>query len=356
VTALADLARRVPKVDLHCHLTGAIRPDALLELAATKGRRLDAAKLRDTFDLASAGDTEREDKFFAGLDIVAGLLTRPEDLAFAVQSVAGYGAAQGNLKYLELFVNPTALMRTGMSFRQVRDGLLDGARTAQIDHDVTVRFIACFLREESTAYAEQMLADLLQYRTEEFLGVGLDGPENLPSSPHARFADVFRRAGAAGLKRTAHLTETSASDLTVCLDQLGCDRIDHGYPVMDDPAMVARLRAAATPVTCCLTITRDIIGPVDARFTTAVTHPTTQMIQAGIPFSLGTDDPAMVGTNIGTEYALATEWWGWDFDALAAMSLYGLDAAWMDTTDRAAWRKRFEAELAALRDADPAHG
>jgi adenosine deaminase len=350
VTDLGALARRVPKVDLHCHLTGAIRPEALLELAGRKGRPIDAAKLRDTFDLAAATDAEREEKFFAGLDIVASLLTEADDLAFAVRSVAGSGAAEGNLKYLELFVNPTALMRGGLTFRQVRDGLLAGARAAQVDHDVTVRFIACFLREEPTAYAEQMLDDLLRYRTEEFLGVGLDGPENLPSSPHGRFADVFRRAGAAGLKRTAHLTETRASDLIVCLDQLGCDRIDHGYPIMDAPAMIGRLRAAGTPVTCCLTITRDILGPVDARFATAATHPTTRMIQAGIPFSLGTDDPAMVGTHIGDEYALATQWWGWNFDALASMSLYGLEAAWMDDTERASWRKRFQAELDGLRE------
>jgi adenosine deaminase len=58
----------------------------------------------------------------------------------------------------------------------------------------------------------------------------------------------------------------------------------------------------------------------------------------------------MVGTHIGDEYALATQWWGWNFDALASMSLYGLEAAWMDDTERASWRKRFQAELDGLRE------
>jgi adenosine deaminase len=344
----AALARAVPKVDLHCHLTGSIAAATLIELAELRRRELDVAYLRDTFDVLGAVGADRERKFFRGLDIVAELMQTPDDLAFAVHAFARDARAAGNLQYAEMFVNPTALMRSGMTFVQVRDGLLEGAKTALVDAGVTVRFIACFLREEPTELAEHMLDELLLHRTDEFLGVGLDGPEHLPISGHARFAGVFQRAGAAGLRRTAHLTETSARDLLVCLQELGCERIDHGYPVVDDPVMVQVLRDAAIPVTCCLSITRDILGPVDARYLTAATHPTTTLLAAGIPVTLGTDDGALIGTDIGREYELAAEWYDWGLDDLGALSLAGLDAAWLDDGERAQWRRRFHRELQLL--------
>lgn len=342
---LNRLALSVPKVDLHCHLTGSIRPQTLIELARQRQREIDVPKLLDTFDLASAHGAAMEEKFFQGLDIVASFLQTPDDLAFAVYMLARDSAQSGNLRYLELFVNPTALMRTGMTFVQVRDGLLEGARLAHSEASVTVRFIACFLREEPTPFAEQMLDELIAHRTDEFIGVGLDGPENLPSSAHGRFAGVYDLAGRAGFKRTAHLTETAPTDLVVCLEQLGCDRIDHGYPIVDDPQMLDTLTRSSVPVTCCLTITRKILGEVDERYLNGDTHPTAELIKAGVPVTLGTDDGAMVNTDIGREYILAAEWFGWDFDGLRAMSLSGLDAAWLDDSERASWRSSFTKEL-----------
>jgi adenosine deaminase len=348
VTNLADLARAVPKVDLHMHYTGSIPPDALVELAQGKECGIDRSRVMDAYDLASVSGVAKEEKFFESLDLVASVLQEPDDLAFGVHAATGFAARHGNLKYTEMFVNPTALMRTGMSFLQVRDGLLEGARASEEDHGVVVRFIACFLREEPTDMAEHMLDELIQYRTDEFVGVGLDGPEYLATSHPSRFAGVYDRAARAGLRRTAHFTETNSQDLVVYLDELGCERIDHGYPLMDDDAMVARFKQAGLPVTCCLTITRDILGEVDERYLRADSHPTTKMLEVEIPVSLGTDDPALVATEIGSEYALAADWWAWDSEKLKMMALSGIDASWLDDGEKREWRTRFEKEIADL--------
>jgi len=346
---MPEFARRVPKVDLHCHLTGSLSIDTLLGLAARHDRAIDIGRLRDAYDVMGAPPGQREEKFFRSLDVVASLLTSQEDLEFAVYSVARDEARKSNLRYLEMFVNPTALARTGMSFVEIRDGLIRGARSAYADHRVTVRFIACILRDEPTSYAEQMIDELLEYRTDEFIGIGLDGPELLPQSQPARFAAAYQRAGKAGLRRTAHLTETPPQSLITCLDDLGCDRIDHGYPVTEDAAMLRRAVDSGIFFTCCLTITRGILGEVDDRYLEPHTHPATAMISAGLPIILGTDDGALCATNIGTEYALAAQWYGWDREDLVTMSMRGLDAAWIDDAERAALRAEFNAELGSLR-------
>lgn len=349
---IAELAQVAPKVDLHCHLTGSVTITVLTELLARAGRPADTAALRDAYNLAAEPPATREEKFFRGLDLVAALLHTPDDLAFAVYALATAGARDGGLRYLELFVNPTALCRAGMTFRQMRDGLLDGARAALADNGVIVRFIACFLRDEPLGFAEQMLDELIEHRVDDFIGVGLDGPELLPDTEAARFAAVYRRAGAAGFRRTAHLTETGPEDLAVCLDELGCDRIDHGYPVVDDPAVLERARQSGVGFTCCLTITRDILGGVDPRFGSAPTHPTTAMLQAGLPIAFGTDDGALVGTDIGAEYATAARWYSWDAADLRKAAMRGLDLAWLDESDKRAMRAGFTGELDVLLSAD----
>lgn len=345
---IQEFARRIPKVDLHCHLTGSLGIDALLELCDRRDRAVDVGRLRDAYDVTGAPAEKRGGKFFDGLDIVASFLMTPEDLEFAVYSIARDEARGSNLRYLEMFVNPTALARTGMSFTQIRDGLIRGSRSAYEDHRVVVRFIACILRDEPTSYAEQLMDDLIEHRTEEFIGIGLDGPELLPQSSPDRFAAVYRRAGRAGLRRTAHLTETPPESLLTCLDSLGCDRIDHGYPVTEDAAMLRRAVDSGVFFTCCLTITREILGPVDDRYLGPRTHPTTHMISAGLPIVLGTDDGALCATNIGDEYALAAQWYGWGKEQLMEMSMRGLDAAWIDETERAALRAEFTAEFDRL--------
>jgi len=346
------LARVAPKVDLHCHLTGSVTLDTLVELAGQRSAGLDVDHLRRAYDLASEPPETREDKFFRGLDLVAEYLATPDHLAFAVHRLAAH-SAMGGLRYLELFVNPTALMRTGMSFTEVRDGLVEGARTSLTDSNVIVRFIACFLRDESLATADQMLDALIAHRVDDFIGVGLDGPELLPGTEPARFAEVFSRAGKAGFRRTAHLTETSAQDLEVCLDALGCDRIDHGYPIAEDARMLTRARESGVAFTCCLTITRDILGGLDPRFRDARAHPITTMLDAGLPIVFGTDDGALVDTDIGTEYALAVDWYGWNIDDVRAASMRGLDAAWLDDSDRRELRLTFGREFEALEDMLP---
>ena len=347
-SGIHEFARRIPKVDVHCHLTGSLGIDPLLELCGRHARSIDVGRLRDAYDVTGAPPEQREGKFFDALDIVASLLTSPEDLEFAVYSIARDGARRGNLRYLEMFVNPTALARTGMSFAQIRDGLVRGSRSAYADHRVVVRFIVCVLRDEPTSYAEQLMDDFIEYRTDDFIGIGLDGPELLPQSPAERFAAVYQRAGKAGFRRTAHLTETPPESLFTCLDSLGCDRIDHGYPVTEDATALRRAVDSGVFFTCCLTITRDINGSVDDRYRAPQTHPTTHMMSAGLPIVLGTDDGALVGTNIGDEYALAAHWYGWGKEQLMALSMRGLDAAWIDDAERSTLRAEFAAEFERL--------
>ena len=78
---------------------------------------------------------------------------------------------------------------------------------------------------------------------------------------------------------------------------LGCERIDHGYHILEDDAVVARCRDDGIHFTCCPTSTAMVYGWPDL-----TTHPINGMIEAGLLVHLNSDDPTMFRTDIGKEY------------------------------------------------------
>ena len=87
-------------------------------------------------------------------------------------------------------------------------------------------------------------------------------------------------------------------NITTCLDVLGCERIDHGYHILEDPSRASR-GVATTGIffTCCPTSTAVVYGWPDL-----TTHPIGQMVSAGLNCMLNSDDPTMFHTDIGKEY------------------------------------------------------
>jgi adenosine deaminase len=126
---------------------------------------------------------------------------------------------------------------------------------------------------------------------------------------------------------------------------LGVERVDHGVGVMDDPALVRRLARQRVPFTVCPT--SNVL--IAHRYASLEEHPFRRMREAGLLATLNTDDPAMIDLNPGKEYREVARAQGLDFDTLAAISLDGIAASWLDDADKRALHSTFKAELDALR-------
>jgi adenosine deaminase len=151
---------------------------------------------------------------------------------------------------------------------------------------------------------------------ERIIGLGMDSTE-LGIDP-AEYADAYRLARTAGLRLTAHQGENSApSAIRYDVEALGVERIDHGISILEDPA-VERLED----------------------------HPWPRMAAAGLHLTLNSDDPAFIRSNIGEEYTELARAFDYDFTAMVAIALAGVDAAWLTDTEKGALRSRIS--MAAL--------
>jgi adenosine deaminase len=168
----------------------------------------------------------------------------------------------------------------------------------------------------------------------------LDNDETL--GPPARFVEAYQLAGAHGLKRTAHAGERgSAEEVAQTIDLLHVDRIDHGYGIVNDADILARVRDTGLHFTGCWSVSCIQMGTEDPALG--------RMLDAGLNVSINSDDPAVIPTDLAMEYAGAARALGLDRDELVRCTFAAVDATWMDDSQRRILRRSMETEIAALK-------
>ena len=332
------LLRRLPKVDLHMHLSGTLRPATLAALAERYElplpRPVDRLyQYRDFYDFI--------DVLRLGAQAVRTAADFERMAYEAIEDAAGSGA-----RHLEMSFNPQYAMPMGVPYRVQLEGLVAGVEAARRDFDCSALLIAAIDRGLPLDSAEQALDDVLAQRHELVVGIGLDGPER--AGPPAKLAPLFQRAGRAGLKRTAHvcednqtLAEAPPSNVHDCLTLMGCDRLDHGYNLLASVDGVRRAREHGVYFcTCGITsVTRNR----ERRL-----HSLQAMVQAGLPVTLNTDDPAMFHTSLTHTYVTVLDACGWGWAQARAFSLAGVEACWLDDAAKRELRARFERDIGLL--------
>jgi adenosine deaminase len=274
----------LPTAELHLHIEGTLEPELALRLAARNGVRLRFAGLDELRRAYAFSDLQSFLDLYYELSAV---LRQPQDFADLAEAYLARAAAQG-VRHAEVFVDPQAHLARGVRLEAVLEGLGEAFRGAEERHGVSARLIACFLRDRDPAEAEALLPRLLPWR-DLVIGVGLDSAE--VGRPPELFERVFARAADEGLHRVAHAGEEGPpAYVTAALDRLGVERVDHGIRSLEDPALVARLRAEQVPLTVCplSNVALHCVDRLDR-------HPLRAMLDAGLAVTVNSDDPAYFG-------------------------------------------------------------
>jgi adenosine deaminase len=339
---IATALDRLPKVELHCHVEGTMRPATVVELARQNGIELHTADPTELYRYTSL------DSFLEVFWLVQSTLVRREDWArLAYESIVD-GAAHG-LVYRETFFTPARHLATGQDLAEIVAGLVEGLDAAEQETGARAMLIAGIDRAYGGAAGREMVERLVELRrlgsadTERVIGVGLDSTEQ--GVDPADFAEAFAVAGKAGLRRTSHQGETTPpSYIRAGLDLLGSERIDHGLTSMQDPELVRRLAGERIPLTVCPNSNVRIANAVPR----LEDHPYPKMRAAGLLATLNTDDPALTDLDLGQEYRSVMAAFGYDWGDMTAIALDGVEATWLDDSDKRELAARVEREAAIL--------
>lgn len=314
-----------PKIELHVHLEGTVRPATLLEIA----RRNDYALPAETEEgLAELYDFRDFAHFIDVWVLTTNALQTEEDFRQVVVDYAAEAASHGAV-YLEAIFSPGERVQRGVDWDAIFSGYCDGAQAARELHGVEVRLTPDIVRGFPLEDAVQVVRYSAAYRDRGIVGVGLGGLEaEYPPEP---YEPAFTLARELGLASVPHAGEVAGPpSVRGALEQLGADRLRHGIRAVEDAGLVQELAGRGTVLDVC---------PISNLRTRAVAsldeHPLPQLVAAGVRCSISTDDPAMFGTDLSSDY-----------DAAARLGLHpraafeaGLAGALCDEATRARLRE-----------------
>ena len=335
--SLPHLVRLLPKVELHVHLEGSIRPETLLKLARRRNVSLpadDVDGLRQWFQF---------DDFAHFVDIYltcCRCLRDPEDFQLVAEEFLTEQARQ-NILYSEVHFTIGTHLANGVNGREVAEALWETLCGVERKYEISARLIPDIVRNAGVDRADQTLEWALDSRHLGVVALGLSGFEEVSDEP---FREHFEVAGREGLHRVAHAgehkgPETIKSAIEVC----GAERIGHGIGAVDDPELMETLAALSIPLEVCPT-SNVRLGAVES----LETHPFDELNEAGLQVSINSDDPPFFETSLSDEYLRLAQAFGYSFEELAKFSCRALDHAFLDATTRAGLVKEYESRLDEL--------
>jgi adenosine deaminase len=341
-----DLLRRAPKVLLHDHLDGGLRPATVVELAAEAGHRLptrDPQELAHWFFQGGRGvDLPRYLEAFA--QTVAVLQTRD-----AIERVARECAEDldaDGVVYAEVRYAPELSTAGGLSIGEVLEAIAAGFAAGP--PTIELRLLVCAMRQADRA--EEVFEAAAQARHLGVVGIDLAGPED--GFPAARHATAIARARDAGLHVTLHAGEAvGPASVADALDQ-GAERLGHGVRVVEDldpdgaPGPIAR---QVLDRGVCLEVcpTSNVHTGVSAD---VASHPFDRLRRAGFRVTVSTDNRLMSGVTASSELAAVSEAFGYGLDDAEELTLAAAEAAFLDDPGaRGTLVERIRRGYAALR-------
>ncbi|CAN5158848.1 adenosine deaminase [soil metagenome] len=305
----------LPKAELHVHHVGSASPRIVSELAQRHSGSTpvptDPALLAEYFTF---------DDFAHFIDVylsVVDLIRDPADIWTLTYEVARELAAQ-TVRYAEVTLSPYSSISRGIPGEAFCEAVEDARMSAAKDFGIELRWCFDIPGESGIPAADITLDTALRLKPDGLVSFGLGGPEI--GVPRPQFARHFEQARAAGLRSVPHAGESTGPEtIWDAINYLGAERIGHGIAAAQDPALMAYLAENQIGLEICPTsnvCTRSVPSLGE--------HPLPQLVAAGIPISINSDDPPMFSTTLNNEYAVAAEILGLDRAGVADLARAGV--------------------------------
>lgn len=340
--ALTAFVHALPKAELHCHLFGTVRRSTLEDLVQREGYPLSMDEVASFY--VRGEKPVGVLRVLRALDAV--LIKHPADL-YRLTLEYLEDAALHNVRYAEFFWNPTGTAQaSGIAYAPAVDAIAQAVRDAQARWGIIGRILPSIDREAPPEAAVEMVQWMLDHPVPEAIGIGIDYREN--DRPPELFAQAYALARAAGLKTTAHAGEFGMPwhNVRTAVETLQVDRLDHGYTLIDQPALARSYAQRGVVFTVVPTNSYYLRTLAPERW--ALDHPIRQMAALGLALHPNTDDPTLHLVNPTQAWLMLVVNFGFSIAQLRQCMLNGLDAAWIDASTRQAWRQAWADKFDAL--------
>ena len=318
-----DRFREVPKVELHLHAAGSVRPATMRAFVAADGL---PPALADSYAPAATGEgLPAYLTRFAAWDAT---VQSPDRIARVVAELAADLVADG-VNYAEVRLRPPT-DDDGL-WHALMESAVQAARAAP-----ALGFIAVMLRGWSADRAEREARRAAAWAGRGVVALDVAGDEAVGG--FATLARATRVAREAGLAISTHAGETGgAAAVREALAVLAPDRIAHGVGAAEDADLVSELRDRGLHLEMAIRSNVQT-GAVEE----PSRHPFAILLRRGVSVGLNTDNRTISGTTLSDEYALAAGALGLSWAELARATVLAAQATFAPVDARHALVRRIQ--------------
>jgi adenosine deaminase len=349
VTLTPDLLHRAPKVALHDHLDGGLRPLTVLELADAVGHTLPATDVDALATWFHEGAARHDlPTYLTTFEHTVGVMQTADALERVAFEAAADLAADG-VVYAELRYAPELNTTRGLGLDDVLEATTAGFDRAMVDHPIVVRTIVTAMRTDRNADAAAAVA--VRWSARGVVGFDLAGAE--AGYPPAQHLDAIRTAQQGGLHVTIHAGEAyGLASIREAVEVCRAERLGHGVRIVEDlsdgdPPVLGetarRVRDGRIALEVCPSSNVHTGAVASLR-----SHPIDRLLRAGFVVTVNTDNRLMSDTWATRELERCVETFGWGLDEVTTVLHNGVEAAFCDESLRRRLRDAVDGWAAAV--------
>lgn len=312
--------RRLPKANLHLHLTGSMRPSTVRSLAEVNGVALGESFSETASRWWQASADRGWSTFQRQYDLARAVICTGSDLRRVLLEAAEDNAADG-AEWVELQVDPTAYSKRLGGLRPALEMVLDAASAAGKRSGIGIGVVVASSWARSPQRAEALAALAAKYVNDGVVGFGLSNDERLGVvQDFAKAASIAHRAGLPCFPHSGFFT--GPAHVADCVNFLGARRIGHGISAVHDKSLMNQLAVRGIALEVCLT-SYEPLGVVS----TLNEVPLRRLHDAGVPVAIGSDDPLLFEAGLADQYDLARHVFGFEDDELGGLARQSVQAS-----------------------------
>ncbi len=325
---MLQVVKSLPKIDLHLHLDGSVKPKTVLELATEQGVALPKSDLSSLKPYLQIEDDCPDLKsYLSKFDLVSQVLHTEKALERVAFELVEQAHSQ-NCKYIEVRFGPQLHRQKGLSLEVVIGSVIKGLNKGEQTFGVRAKAIACCLRHHSVEVNMEVIEAASSFLNSGLVGVDLAGDE--ASYPAYLFRSVFKIADKKGLPITIHAGEAAgANNIKDAIHKLGASRIGHGVRLKEDMSLFNEVYSRGIPLEMC---------PISNIQTKASDswkeYPIREYFDQGLLVTVNTDNLTVSKTTLTKEYMILAKHFEFTTSELAQLVMNGIEASFLEVSDK----------------------
>jgi adenosine deaminase len=337
--SIEEFIIKMPKVELHVHLEGSVRPGTLLKLAKRHHVALPAEDVNGLHKWYTFRDFNH---FIEIYMTISSCLRTAEDIELIAREFL-IGQAEQNILYSEVTFTPfNQYMNNRLGFHEQIDAVNRARNWAEKELGVRMGIIMDIPRIISPEDGLTVANWAIERYGDGLIALGLGGPEI--DNPPEKYQAAFDRVRAAGIPCILHAGETvGPSSVWSAIRVADTKRIGHGVRAIEDPELITYLRETQIPLEVCPT--SNICLKV---YPSLEDHSLPALLEQGLYLTINSDDPPMFNTTLSNEYLVGHKTFGWDSDLIKGLVLKAVKVTLLPEPERLEMQRSFSTEFEHL--------